>query len=133
LGDNAVDWPAQGGMEFNFLILAKDKWIKSNPQAVKGFMKAILMAENFANENADEAQNIFTRITGYEHALVGSIWDYSRFAVELPQALLIALEDQMRWRMENKLSDIAEVPNYLNYMYFDTLNELKPEAVSMIH
>lgn len=133
LGANAVSWAAQGGMDFYFLVLAKEKWINRNPGVVKRFMKALLDAEKFTKENNDEAKAIYTRITGYEYALVDQIWSHMNFTIELPQALLILLEDQTRWMIENKLTDTTEMPNYLNYMYFDTLKELKPEAITMIY
>ncbi len=59
-------------------------------------------------------------------------WPSQEFAVILPQAMLIAFEDQARWRIKRGLTDATEVPNYLNYIYMDALEEVKPEAVSII-
>lgn len=55
------------------------------------------------------------------------------FIVLLPQALLPVFEDQARWRMENKLNIAKEVPNYLDYIYLEALEKVKPEAVGIIH
>jgi NitT/TauT family transport system substrate-binding protein len=52
--------------------------------------------------------------------------------VTLPQALIIAMEDEARWRIENKLTDKTTVPNYLNFLYLDGLEAVSPEAVTVI-
>jgi NitT/TauT family transport system substrate-binding protein len=46
---------------------------------------------------------------------------------------LIAFEDQARWRIKNNLTDKKDVPNYLNFIYLDALEGVKPEAVTIIH
>jgi NitT/TauT family transport system substrate-binding protein len=46
--------------------------------------------------------------------------------------MLILLEDQARWRIEQGLTDATEVPNYLSFIYLDALEEVKPEAVTII-
>ncbi|GAG37759.1 unnamed protein product, partial [marine sediment metagenome] len=53
-------------------------------------------------------------------------------SVGLPQALLIAMEDQARWRIENGLTDETDVPNFLDFLYFDALEVTAPEAVTII-
>jgi len=47
--------------------------------------------------------------------------------------MLITMRDQSRWAIKNNLTDATEVPNYLDYIYLDALEEVKPEAVGIIH
>ncbi len=51
----------------------------------------------------------------------------------IEQAMLIAFEDQARWRIKNKLTEDTEVPNYLDYIYMDALEEVKSGAIGIIH
>jgi NitT/TauT family transport system substrate-binding protein len=46
--------------------------------------------------------------------------------------MLIAFEDQARWRIKNKLTEATEVPNYLDYIYTDALEKVKPGAIGII-
>jgi NitT/TauT family transport system substrate-binding protein len=46
--------------------------------------------------------------------------------------MLILFEDQARWRIKEGLSDATEVPNYLDYIYLDALEKVKPEAVGIM-
>jgi NitT/TauT family transport system substrate-binding protein len=50
----------------------------------------------------------------------------------LDQSILWCLEDEARWAIKNKLVEAAEVPNYLDYVYFKALEEIDPEAVTII-
>jgi len=61
------------------------------------------------------------------------IWDNFVFEVSLDQSFVSTLEDAARWAIKNRLVDGVVVPNFLDYIYFDALRGVKPEAVSILH
>jgi NitT/TauT family transport system substrate-binding protein len=58
---------------------------------------------------------------GMDRSQLAELWDIYNFKITLGQSLLVTLEDQARWAIENELTDKTEVPNYLNYIYYDAL------------
>jgi NitT/TauT family transport system substrate-binding protein len=68
---------------------------------------------------------------GYTESYVNSILPRLALTVTLPQALLVVMEDEARWSIKNSLTDRKEVPNYLNFIYFDGLMAVKPDAVTI--
>jgi NitT/TauT family transport system substrate-binding protein len=64
--------------------------------------------------------------------MVTSIWNEFIFELFLDQAILTILENEARWAIRNKLTDGKKVPNYLNFIYFDTLEAVKPKGVNII-
>jgi len=50
----------------------------------------------------------------------------------LDQTMLISLEDIARWAIKEGLTGKNEVPNYLNFIYINTLEAIKPIAVTII-
>ena len=130
LGDNAISWP--GGQDFYFVLLTKEDWIKNNPAAAERFIKSVLEAEDYIKDNSEEAKEFVKNRFGYESDYIDYSWPKQGFAVTLEQAMLISFEDQARWRINNKLTDATRVPNYLDYIYLDALEEVKPEAVGII-
>lgn len=70
--------------------------------------------------------------TQTDKAVVDEIWDSMDSRVTLDQSLLVNLEDQTRWAKKNRLTDRAEMPNYLDFIYFDGLQTVKPDSVSII-
>ena len=57
------------------------------------------------------------------------MWELNTFSVSLDQSLLLALEDESRWAVKNGLTHRKTLPNYLDYLYLDGLQGVKPEAV----
>ena len=83
--------------------------------------------------NDEQARKIIALELGYDASYMDSVWKKHKFVVTLSQALLFSMENGARWRIENRLTDKTKVPNYLEYIYFDGLQAVKPDAVTIIH
>ncbi|MEE8433112.1 MAG: hypothetical protein V3S16_17830, partial [Candidatus Desulfatibia sp.] len=59
-------------------------------------------------------------------------WQEGEFALFLDQALIVGIEDQARWAIKNELTDATKAPNYLNYIYLDALEAVKPNSMTII-
>jgi ABC-type nitrate/sulfonate/bicarbonate transport system substrate-binding protein len=132
LGQNGVSWPIQGGQDYYLLLIIRDELIKTRPRAVEGVLRGALDAEDFLRKHESEAQAIIERTVGLDRASVASTWAKTHFRVGLDQALLTLMEDEARWAIRNKLVDAQKVPNYLNLLYLEGLEKIRPDAVSVI-
>jgi len=130
LGDNAIILKANIP-PFNFVLLSKKEWLDNNPDVAKRFIKALMQAEGFIKEHEQEAKQFMKKRFNYEQDYTNSAWQDHDFFVQLPQALLIKFENIALWRIENNLSQ-GDMPNYLDYIYFDALEEIKPDAVRIM-
>jgi len=133
LGDNAITFLGQSGQDFFFLIIGDGKKIRDNPSVVERLLNALLKAETFVNKNPIETQNIISQRTNLEKNYLETVWQKNNFILSMPQGLIIAMENEARWRIDNGLTDTKETPNYLNYIYLDALESVKPDAVNIIH
>jgi NitT/TauT family transport system substrate-binding protein len=102
------------------------------PDAVKGILRALIRAENFAAEKPREAVNIIAAAIDMDPAELADSWKPEGFRVSLDQQLLLSLEDESRWAIKNRLTKATKIPNYLDYIYFDGLKSVKPEAVRIL-
>jgi len=82
--------------------------------------------------NNAEAKEFVKDYFQYESVYIEEVWPSYRFLVVLPQTLIVVFEDQATWMMKNRLTDATEVPNYLDYIYMDALEQVKPDAVTII-
>jgi NitT/TauT family transport system substrate-binding protein len=130
LGENAISWP--GGKDFYFLLLTKEDWLNRNSEATKRFMKSMLDAEDYIKDNPKEVKDFVSERFGYEFDYMDYSWPQQEFAITLSQTMLILFEDQARYAIKNNLTDATEIPNYLDYIYTDALEGVKPEAVTII-
>ena len=131
LEGNTLTWPGQSGQSSYWLLVSKEDFITKNPEIVKRTLKALLQAEEFVKTNEDEAKAILA-FHDFDAQFINDIWQKLDYTISLPQALIIAMEDGARWKIKHGLTDAAGVPNYLDYIYLEALEEVKPEAVGII-
>ena len=132
LGSNSLTWPAQSGQGFYFILIGKDAWVESHQRAVERLLGALVMAEEFGRSDPDAAKGIVMRKFGLGPEYVRAIWPKHNFSVELPQGLILVMEDQARWAIASGLTEEGTVPNYLEAIYMDALDVVRPEAVTII-
>ena len=132
LARNVVSWSIQGGQEYHLVVMIKQELIKTRPTLVTGLLKGVVEAEDFLKKDEDKAQAIVGRALGLDHESVSKTWAKTRFRVRLDQSLLTLLEDEGRWAIRNKLVDAEKMPNYLNFLYIDGLEKIKPDVVTVI-
>ena len=133
LGDKAVSFYGDGIYIWTWNIVARKNFVTEKPETILKIVRAFVKAEEFIRENPDEAQNIVAHYLKINRALLSELWGIYNFKIALGQFLLVAFEDQARWAIKNNLTDKTEVPNYLNYIYFDALEAVKPEACTIVH
>lgn len=132
LGAGAGIWDVQSGQPLYCLLLTDEGLIQSNPDLVKRLLKALRQAEEFVISNPDESQAILRDRLGYTESYMNEIWPEHQLVLTLDQSLIVAMEDQARWLIENNIIDEREVPDFTEYLYLDGLNEANPSAVRVI-
>ncbi len=132
LGNAVISWPATNEQRTYTLLYALDEYTKAHPDTIKRYLRSLVMAETLYNKDAQVARNIGINNLHYTPEFIDTIWPRINFGLGLEQEILISMEDQARWAIENKLTDQTEVPNYLRSIYFDGLRSVKPEAITII-
>lgn len=132
-GDKVKGFPAQGGQDLYFLVIGRDNYIREHPEIVECFLRALVQAEHFVKTNKGVSRDILAKRLNYTTSYLQSVWQKHDFNVALPQALIVAMEEEARWMMRNKLIKNTTVPNYLSYIYMNGLKSVKPEAVTIIY
>jgi sulfonate transport system substrate-binding protein len=116
----------------NFCVIAKDTFVRERPDAIKKVLRALIKAEEFVKNRPAESVDILAELMGTDLILAKEIMDIHDYRVTLDQSLIISIEDQTRWAVKNGLTDKVSTPNYIEYIYFDGLNSVRPESVRII-
>ena len=132
LGDKAIILPISDVYTTTFNFLVRNDFAKDNPEVLVRFLRAIDKATEFIKGNEKESQLLVAARLNVEKEDVELFWDDFTFEISMNQAWLLNIESEARWAIKNKLTDATEAPNYLNYIYLDALDEVKPEAVTII-
>jgi len=132
LGKKALILPSKGIFREDFYFVPNRNFMRNNPETLKSFLKAIKKGEEFIRENSDESINIVSERLKLDKKLTASVWNDFEYQLVLDQTILITLEDEARWAIREGLTDKRELPNYFGFLYLDALEEVKPEAVTII-
>ena len=115
---------------FNFMVM-KD-YALDNPEILKRFLLAIDRATTFIKDHKEESQELIANRLKLDRKVITALWDDFVFEVSLDQSLILTLEDEAKWAIKNNLTDKTKVPNYLDFIYLDALEVVKPEAITVI-
>jgi ABC-type nitrate/sulfonate/bicarbonate transport system substrate-binding protein len=132
LGDNAIRLPSSDVYRETFNLMVMDSFRQNNPEVLKRFVKAIDKATMFIDDNTLRSQILVAERLKINHEDLSALWDDFIFAMSLDQSLIVTLENEAIWAIKNNLTDATEVPNYLDYIYFDALEAVSPEAVTIV-
>jgi NitT/TauT family transport system substrate-binding protein len=132
LGQDAVRLPSSDiyRTTFNFMVM-KD-FAQAHPGVLSKFLRAIDRATDFVAKHKEESQDIIAQRLKLDKEIMTAIWDDVIMEIFLDQSWIVAIEAEARWAIKNGLTDKTVVPNYLNYIYYDALEEVKPEAIGII-
>ena len=132
VGANAITWPAQGGQDLYWLLVARREVVKGNPAAIEKLMLALMEAADFMKQQPGEAQAVKARWLKVPLARLQSGKFPKRYELFLDQALILAMEDEARWMIDNKRTGQTRVPDFLDYFCATPLARIAPKAVSMV-
>jgi sulfonate transport system substrate-binding protein len=132
LGENGIVFHNRNIYTKTFVIASTKEFVRHNPSKVNKILRALDRAEKFFILNPEESMNITadfsqTRIDDTREMLAGT-----HVGLSLDQPLLLTLEDESRWAIERGLANTNVVPNFLDYIYFDGLNSIKPSVITIL-
>lgn len=132
LGEKGIVFSGESIYSAYDCIVGESAFVKGNPKAVQGFIRALLRAEGFMAKNPEQALSIIAKATSVDESSLRPMLDLFRFKVSLDQSLLLVLEDESRWAMRVNPKSGGIMPSYLDYIYSDALLSLAPERVRLI-
>ena len=132
LADKQITFDGDGLYTGRFNLSAGQQFIAENPGVASKVLRALLRAVQTIHDNPDESLDTVSEYIKTDRAMVKDIWAIYDFEVTLSQSFIISLEDEARWAIRKGLTSRQDVPNYLDYIYMQALEEVKPGAVTII-
>jgi NitT/TauT family transport system substrate-binding protein len=132
MGTGAVEWPAQEGQDFYWLLVSREAVIKNRKPSLEKLFRALNQAADFIRQQPAAAGAIMSQWTKEPLSDLQTGKYPIRHELALDQGLLLAMEDQARWMINNKLTNRTQVPNYLNYIDPKALLKVDPKGVRLV-
>ena len=128
-----LHWPAQNMQAIFWLLAGREQFITQHPQAIEKFLHALQQAESRYLSNPEKNIEILMQYEGLDQRLFKTLQSKIDYRLSLKQELILALEGEARWLIRSQYSDAQEVPNFLESIYFDALEAVKPDGVDIVH
>jgi ABC-type nitrate/sulfonate/bicarbonate transport system substrate-binding protein len=132
LGDKGITFYDEDVYMQTFSVVTTQDYIRAHPENVRKVLRALIRAEKFSDQKPAEAQTIVADFCSLDKAVIAEMWPVEKFSVTLDQSLLLALEDESQWAIKSGLTNKVKIPNFLNFIYWDGLESVKPDAVRML-
>jgi NitT/TauT family transport system substrate-binding protein len=132
LGVNGIVFYDEAIYRYITCIAARPEFVRTRPEDVRKLLTALIRAENFIKDNPEASRRLAADFLKLDREVLEEIWASYDFRVVLDQSLIVSLEDQTRWAQQKGLTSRGEMPHYLDFIYFDGLLTVKPEAVRII-
>ncbi len=129
---NVLIWPAQSSQSTYGLIISSPGWVAEHPEPAGRFLKSLVQAEGYFIHHPQEAKSIVQKSLGLDAPYVETVWPRNQYSVSLDQSLILSMEDEARWMINNDLTTEKQVPDFLNYVDESYLKAIKPESVNII-
>lgn len=117
-----------------YLLVGRRDFSESQPRVVEKLLRGLVQAEDYARRQPAAAQKIAARVYGADREQIKLIWGLHNYRISLDQSLLFILENMARWEIGQMAeSSRPAIPYYLDFIYFDALKAVRPEALTIIH
>ncbi len=132
LGSKLFVWPAHSHQPAYGTLVGKPDWVTHHPELVKRLLKSLSEAEQYVSRNPEKAKAVLQKKLNFDDKYMAEVWSGYQFSLSLDQSLIVAMEDEARWMIKNKLTTERRIPDFSDYIYLDGLKAVKPEAVNII-
>lgn len=132
LGSLTRWYPDQADQYYYFSLNASSQWLEENESLAKEVLQALLKAEAYARQNPEETQNLIASIYDMPLLQVRNLWLEHTLRVELPQDLVSIMENSAKWRIDEGLATIKNIPNVLELIDDRPLEASNASAVQII-
>lgn len=133
LGDKTIVFAQPGLNVITSDLAALNSFIEEKPEVIDRLLLALIQAEEFFKKNPEETIKILSKQYGIDESDLSAILKDTRLRIALDVSLVFAMEDRARWMIQINQTNRTLIPNYLNYIYTDSLERIRPEAVTIIH
>lgn len=132
LGNKGIVSYGEKLYEGTFNLTSTKEFVNNNNDVIISFIRALIQAEKFIGENPAEAKRIIVDYTNLDINSVKELWDSYNFRVTLKRSFLITLEDEALWAIKNNLTKKKKIPHFIDYIYLDAIQVVRPESTDII-
>ena len=124
--------PDDGFYNLSFNLSASRQIIEQRSDDLVKLLRALDRATRFISTEPLKAQTILRSRLKLDQAYVDWIWPRYQYQLTLGKSLLVSLESEARWAIEEGHITALRSPNYLSFIHSLPLRRILPAAVGIV-
>ncbi|MFM9969332.1 MAG: ABC transporter substrate-binding protein [Burkholderiales bacterium] len=116
---------------FRYLLVGRTSYVEANPNEVRRFLGAVAQANRMIRDEPLVTRRLVGEAIKENQAIMTKLWNPEEYVLSLDQALLLTLEDQSRWALEEGLVKSRPMPDFLQSIKYQHLEAVLPSAVKL--
>ena len=104
-GNQITVFPAQSEQSAYYNALCTNSWATAHPELIKRFLNSLSQAEQYVINNPTQAKTIIQNRLNYTSQYIADVWSDHRFSLSLDQSLILSMQDESRWLIQNNLTN----------------------------
>lgn len=133
LQGHVVVFEAPGLYQKTFILALNEHVVDEQPVVVEKLLKALIKAEAFVNTQPDQANAIGATFLHVRKEDFAAVVSELNLRLLIDQALILSLEDEARWVIQENLLEGKQMPNFLALIDQSALKETRPQMATVIH
>jgi len=114
-----------------FNLVSNKSIAQQDPETINKILKALNRSIDFIHKNPTQAQQILKQHLQLDDDFIHWVWEDIEFSLGLDNYLIITLEQEARWAIENQLAGNQAMPNYLDFVDITHLSKVNPHTVTL--
>ncbi len=130
LESRAVVSNAHQGRDMYWLLVAEKNWAAEHRQPIQRLLYALEKAYQSMKADPAKARSVISETLSLNAAMLEDEWPDYRFTLEIPQSLILAMEQEASWLLREKKT--GALPDFLGIIDYSYLDAVFPEKVTLI-
>lgn len=130
--DRYVVIPITSGQATYKIVAGNRDWVTDHSRALTRFLLAMGDASKYAVEKPEDSRAIVVKRVNASPEYILEVWPEHQYGLSFDQSLLIAMEGEAAWMNSHNQTLSAQVPDFLNNLYTQSMKSADPGAVSVI-
>jgi NitT/TauT family transport system substrate-binding protein len=129
LQGNIVCWSLNTDAITHSVLSCRSSWIETHTDQINRLITALSEAQDYLGTHPEQAKQVIKDRFNYTDSYLSVVWSRSQFGLSLKHSMVDNMQDEAVWLINNNLTQQKTAPTISDYVYYDSLRQLKPEAI----
>jgi NitT/TauT family transport system substrate-binding protein len=133
LSENTVKLNSVLGHSTLWMATSSETYIRKHPDTIVKYLRALKKSQDYIQTHREQTQKLVAKNTNTSLEIIRNIWASIDYELSIGERMLYLLNQQQRWLVqEEHADDSTKLANISDAIYFEALEKVYPEGITVI-